>query len=933
MALAVENPIVNSPFSEPFRYWDYKEGQPHLIEGRRPAGYYLLARTRTGAGPLAAEEFVPLELVNAIREKVKKWRENGYRGVTPVTRELLRHWTKGERERPLFFCQREAAETVIWLIEAPAAEKQGIVIPQDAPDDPESLAKGYPPLKRYGCKMATGSGKTVAMAMLIAWSVLNKVAYRNDRRFSDAVLVVCPNLTVKERLQVLNPAHPKNYYEAFELVPRPLLGNLRQGKFLITNWNAFLPVDDSRKKSVLQRGPESDRAFCNRVLGKELGNKENILVVNDEAHHAYRPAQDFDYSTLSDQELKELEEEFATATVWVNGLDRINSVRRINFCLDFSATPFYLKGSGHPEGTPFPWVVSDFGLVDAIESGIVKIPRVPVDDNSGSPDPRYFRLWEEISRRLPAKHRETARRQARPEAVLREAEGALLTIASEWRKTFLDWQEKNVEIPPAMIVVCASTGLAREVHEYLARGYALPELKNQQNAHEVTIRVDTKLLAEAEIACEGETKGEAAERLRKTVATVGKVAWEGEGEPPGKNVRCVVSVSMLSEGWDAPNVTQILGLRAFSSQLLCEQVVGRGLRRTSYDDFSEPEYVDVYGVPFEVIPVMKKSSVRSPTEKPSTLVRALPERKHLEITFPRVEGYIFDVRHRIKVNMDELPELVVDPSREPTEVIAKDAVGYRLGRRDRLGPGVEVVHDRNPFHATQRLQATVYRVAAEITNRLQIDARRFLFPQVLEIVWSYLEQKLRFIEAPPEEVALRKYLEIIVERLTNAIEPDTSAGEPPLRPIVERYRPLGSTGEVLFRTKRPCFGTAKSHLSHVVADSPVWEHSVAYQLERLPFVYAYAKNDHLDFVIPYQFEGISHDYRPDFLVRVKKSDGVELKVILEVKGLETERDRAKEVAARRWVRAVNYDGQFGRWAYLVCKEPARLKEEMEKLIK
>jgi len=223
-------------------------------------------------------------------------------------------------------------------------------------------------------------------------------------------------------------------------------------------------------------------------------------------------------------------------------------------------------------------------------------------------------------------------------------------------------------------------------------------------------------------------------------------------------------------------------------------------------------------------------------------------------------------------------------------------------------------------------------VAAEITNRLQIDARRFLFPQVLEIVWGYLEQKVRFIEAPPEEVALRKYLEIIVERLTDAIEPDTSAGEPPLRPIVERYRPLGSTGEVLFRTKRPCFGTAKSHVSHVVADSPVWEHSVAYQLERLPFVYAYAKNDHLDFVIPYQFEGISHDYRPDFLVRLKKPDGSELKVILEVKGFETEKDRAKEVAARRWVKAVNYDGQFGKWAYLVCKEPARLKEELQKLM-
>lgn len=615
MALAVEKPIVNDPFNEPSCYWEYKEGQPQLITVRRPAGYYLLARTRTGAGPLAAEEFVPLDLVNTIRERVKKWRENNYKGITPVTRKLLSYWTKVERERRLFFCQQEAAETLIWLAESPPSEKQGIIIPPDIPDDPESLRQGYRPLLRYACKMATGSGKTVVMAMLISWSVLNKIAYRKDRRFSDAILVVCPNLTVKERLQVLDPRHPQNYYEAFELVPRALLTDLRQGKFLITNWNAFLPVDDSRKKSVLQRGAESDRAFCNRVLGKELGSKKNILVINDEAHHAYRPAQETDFSALSKKELQELQTDFETATIWISGLDRINAVRRINHCLDFSATPFYLKGSGYPEGSPFPWVVSDFSLVDAIECGIVKIPRVPVDDNSGSPDPRYFRLWEEINKRLPAKYRETARRQAKPEAVLREAEGAISTIASEWEKTFSDWQNKNAEIPPAMIVVCANTALAREVYAHLAGGYTLPELKNQQNKEPVTIRIDSKLLAEAEAAREGESKKEAAERLRKTLATVGKVNREGGEEPPGKNIRCIVSVSMLSEGWDAQNVTQILGLRAFGSQLLCEQVVGRGLRRANYDDFSEPEYVDVYGVPFEVIPVMKKKPCPLPNRK------------------------------------------------------------------------------------------------------------------------------------------------------------------------------------------------------------------------------------------------------------------------------------------------------------------------------
>lgn len=390
MSLLVDNPILNSPFEEPTRYWEYREGQPIKVNGRRPAGYYLRARTRGPQVSMFEEEFVPLDMVNEIRRRVKSWREKGYPGVTSITRRLLNHWNNSERERKLFFCQREAAEAVIWLVEASPAEKQGIIIPKDEPNDPESLAKGYKALTRYALKMATGSGKTVVMGMLIAWSVLNKLANPQDRRFSDAVLLVCPNLTIKERLQVLLLWHPKNYYEKFDLVPRSLLERLHQGRYQITNWHLFQPRDNSRTRSVIQRGPESDRAFCNRVL-KDLGNKQNILVINDEAHHAYRPAQPLspeELKQLPKEERERLEEEFRAATVWIQGLDRINAVRGINLVLDFSATPFYLKGTGYEEGAPFPWIVSDFGLVDAIECGIVKIPRVPVDDNTGDLIPR-----------------------------------------------------------------------------------------------------------------------------------------------------------------------------------------------------------------------------------------------------------------------------------------------------------------------------------------------------------------------------------------------------------------------------------------------------------------------------------------------------------------------------------------------------------------
>lgn len=924
MSLLVDNPIVNSPFEEPTRYWAYEEGQPVIKGGRRPAGYYLRARARGPQAALLQEEFVPLELVNTIRKRVKAWRERGYPGVTPITRQLLNHWTNPERERKLFFCQREAAETLIWLVEASPAEKQGISIPKD---------NG---LTRYACKMATGSGKTVVMGMVIGWQVLNKLANPQDRRFSDAVLLVCPNLTIKERLQVLLPWKPGNYYDTFDLVPRGLLERLQQGKFEITNWHLFQPQDDSRSRSVVQRGVESDAAFCRRVL-KELGSKQNILVVNDEAHHAYRPAPLADEvkAQLSADEIAEREE----ATVWVSGLDRIAAVRGINFCADFSATPFYIKGSGYEEGAPFPWIVSDFGLVDAIESGIVKIPRVPVDDNTGALIPRYFRLWEAINQALSDSERQTARPRAKPESVLKEAEEALATLASEWKKTFEEFQRAGSPVPPVMIVVCDNTDLAKLVHEHIAKGNVLAELENRDGQPEVTFRIDTKLLAEAESVVEGKTKQEAAERLRKVVDTVGKTEWEGEGEPPGKQIRCVVSVGMLNEGWDAQNVTQILGLRAFTSQLLCEQVVGRGLRRLNYDDFSEPEYVDVYGVPFEVIPVKKKPISRTEVQRVSTLVRALPERKHLEITFPRVEGYVFDVRSRIRVDWESVPYLVISPTKVPTEVTVKPAVGYRIGRPDRLGPGPEVLHNRNPFHREKRLQAIVYEIAAEITRRLkdkkaEWSARHVLFPQVLRIVWEYLENRVILEEDTVlEEVALLRYQEQIVERVLTAIEPDTGAGETPLLPVIERFRPLGSTSEVLFRTVRPCVGTTKSHISHVVLDAPIWEHSVAYQLERLPEVVAYARNDHLDFTIPYEWQGVRHEYRPDYLIRWRCENGQEVKVILEVKGFETEQDRQKEAAARRWVRAVNHHGEFGQWVFVLCKDPTRIQDTLKEKVR
>ena len=904
------------------------------------AGYFLATRTDVVKGPVAAEAFVPLPLVNRIRERIKKWRESNYQGVTRTTSILLDYWNFENREeqnrKRLFFCQVEAAETIIWLTEASDAEKQGIEILRDTPVDAESASKNYDSLVRYCCKMATGSGKTIVMAMLIAWSVLNKIQNKQDKRFSDAVFVVAPNLTVKERLKVLLPSDPKNYYEQFDLVPRLLFSILSQAKIDIVNWQA-LSEDLDPKRGVIKRGKESETAFAKRVL-KNLGDKKNILVINDEAHHAYRPALrelgSKQESLVSDEaaevsasERKEREEEAEEATVWVNALDKINLARKINFCLDMSATPFYIKGSGHAEGEPLPWLVSDFGLVDAIESGIVKIPRIPVDDNSGQPVPKYFRLWKEIMSKLPGAEREAPHRKAKPESVMREAEGALATLASQWEKTFKEFREKKYPVPPAMIVVCANTDLAKLMFDEISKGKVMPELENSEKHPNNTLHIDSRQLEEAEKQVEPSKEMTAAEKLREMVATVGKLGELGE------KIRCVVSVAMLNEGWDAQNVTQILGLRAFGSQLLCEQVVGRGLRRTNYDDLSVPEYVDVYGIPFEVIPVQKGSLKATLPVNVPTLVRALPDRKEkYEIRFPRVEGYVFDVKYKIRADIAKIPKMYIDPTKEPTEVASKDAVVVKIGRPDRLGPGQVVLQNRNPFHTVHRLQSSVFEIAAEVTEKLgATSSRNILFPQVLEIVWQYIENRVTVKkDAVIEEVALRRYKDAIVSRLCDAIRPDTEAGEAPILPRIERYRAQGSSNEVMFRTVKDAHATEKSQVNYVVADSG-WEHQYAYDFEKNANVLAYVKNDHLDFTIPYEYEGVDRSYYPDFIIRLKTVEGYVINVILEVKGFESEKDRAKRPAAERWVEAVNYNGNYGVWRYVICKGRTGADSALEKL--
>ncbi len=701
----IDNPILNSPYHEPTRHFRFDdEGiTEEVVAGRRVSGYFVpipqpkKKGVQLSFGPEWIDgRFKETEFINRIRGRVGQWRQSGHPGVTAVTRRLLDYWTDPHRDKPLFFCQIEAAETAIYLAEA--ARKRG-----DGWIETELRAAHEiynPGLPRVAFKMATGAGKTLVMAMLIAWQALNKLQDRQDARFSDAFLIVTPGITIRDRLRVLLPTDPDNYYRQRDILPPDLLNRLAQARLVITNFHAFLPRDrgDAARltKSILTRGErsafvESPSEVARRVC-RDLGGRKHLVVINDEAHHCYRskpedPSTENDGSTkLTGEERVEAEKREEEARVWISGLDAVKDKLGIRAAYDLSATPFFLRGSGYREGFLFPWVVSDFSLIDAIESGIVKVPRVPVaDDSMTGTLPTYRELWPRIREDLPRKGRKTEAVTGEPKLPA-ELQGALHSLYGHYEQAFRRWQA-NAEAqargltPPVFVVVCANTNVSKLVFDYVA-GWEkpiaggnrvlvpgqLPLFSNVNGGGWLdrpnTMLIDSRQLESGEgmspefkrIAATEieEFKAEYRARfpgrdadalededlLREVMNTVGKPGKLGE------HIRCVVSVSMLTEGWDANTVTHILGVRAFGTQLLCEQVVGRGLRRMSYavneDGMFEPEYAEVYGVPFSFIPTSGVGPIPKPPRL-STRVRALDERRDCEITFPRVTGYRYDI--------------------------------------------------------------------------------------------------------------------------------------------------------------------------------------------------------------------------------------------------------------------------------------------------
>ena len=1044
MTFEVETPILNSPFEPPAEHWFIRPGDPpERRQGRRPA---LVFQPRDQPDPWDVagdptldrlpeyERAYGLRLVNLVRERLARWQADGRPGATRTTLELIGWWRREGRAQRLFFAQLEAAETLIFVREARSDYLQGVAIPRDEPGE-EWRERGYTGFPRYACKMATGGGKTTVMAMVAAWSILNKVQARANAAYSDVVLVVCPNITIRDRLRELDPALGEaSLYRTRDLVPPHLMPLLARGRVVITNWHVFEPQatdvgdvsarvvktgvrtltqeritvaertttargrrymtpqalealasagklrvlseqrdSDGRIISVdveRERYVESDTAVVARILGREVGGKQNLLVLNDEAHHAYRIRRD----EGGDEGLYEGDEEeefYREATVWVEGLDRVNKLRGINLCLDLSATPYFLGRVGRLTGRPFPWVVSEFGLIDAIESGLVKIPQLALQDTSGQERPDYFNIWDWIvEKKLTPAERGARKGSPKPEAILKYAHAPIALLAGQWRLAFQEWQHGPGEspCPPVFIIVCKNTAIAKVVYDWLAEDRSpagipssgMPEWLNRDGRIN-TIRVDTRVVHETDRGEPGESGSKADEMrwMRFTLDTVGKSDWPRDGQgralypedfedlakklerplhPPGRDVRCIVSVAMLTEGWDAKTVTHIVGLRPFMSQLLCEQVVGRGLRRRVYDpgenDRFGEEVAQVLGVPFEVIPFKAPPGPGPVPPKPRHRIYAVPAKREFEITFPRVEGYTQKVTGRIEVNWDDVPPLELDPAKIPLDVELAASLPNNQGRLSVLDRSRLREATLEPYRQGRRVQQLEFSLARDLTREL-VDRgdvsvpAGVLFPQLLQVVHRYVDDRV-FVVPPSDRLDLfmSPYYGWAIERLREAIRPAGDGGEGAERPEYERgRRRVGSTTEVDAWTAKPVREVGKCHLNYVVADTERWEQSVAARLDKSGHVRAFVKNEFLGFAIPYFHNGQDHEYYPDFLVRLR--DDPPFTLIMEVKGRPDPLEQVKAEAARRWVAAVNAEGSFGRWGYAIVRDPKETAAVLE----
>jgi type III restriction enzyme len=690
---------------------------------------------------------------------------------------------------------------------------------------------------------------------------------------------------------------------------------------------------------------------CNDLMGMK-----NIVVLNDEAHHCYREKPQADAEKLTSEDREEAKRNNEAARLWISGIETVKRKLGLTAVYDLSATPFFLRGSGYAEGTLFPWTVSDFSLMDAIECGIVKLPRVPVADNiPGGDMPKFRELWKHVGPKMPKKGRGKSS-ELDPLSLPAELQSALEALYGHYAKTFAEWEKAGIEVPPVFIVVCNNTSTSKLVYDFIS-GFRregdgrfeqgrLALFRNYDEYGERlprprTLLIDSEQLESGE-ALDKEFRSMAAdaiERFRRDLVQRSGNAQAGEkitdqdllrevmntvGKPGrlGESIRCVVSVSMLTEGWDASTVTHILGVRAFGTQLLCEQVVGRALRRQSYDLNDEklfnPEYADILGIPFDFT---AKPVVVKPTAPRKTMrVEAVrPDRDALEIRFPRVEGYRLELpeeRLTAKFTADHVLELTPDlvgPSITKNQGIIGEGVELTLKHLDDMRPSTIL------FHLARRLLLTKFRDPGE-------DPRLYLFGQLKRIAREWLDGGyLRCSGGTyPAQLIYQDIADRACERIKAAIT-ESMAGQHPIKAVLDPYNPTGSTARVRFDTSKTTLWRTdprRCHVNTVVCDSD-WEAEFCRAAEANDRVRAYVKNQGLGFEVPYLLGATPKKYLPDFIVRVDDGHGDDdlLNLVVEIKGYRGEdaKDKANTMDAY-WVPGVNNLGTFGRWAFAEFRE-------------
>ncbi|MCE5247835.1 DEAD/DEAH box helicase family protein [bacterium] len=910
MAYVVDRVVICDAFREPDRHYELLTGgRSKLASGRRPSMRFLASAkdAKGGIGGVVGKEaglFEDLlasteqrnDVVNHLREKVREWREAGYPGTAIVTRRLLEWWFERDEERRavgrrFFFCQQEAVETVIYLYEVQNRRRM--------PETGDLL--------RYALKLATGTGKTIVMALIVTWSTLHKRKVSGSS-LSANFLVLVPNLTVRDRVSGqprgdgLDPSGEHNLYDAFETVPPEYKDEFRPN-VLVRNWQG-IPLENKREdwigerdvpleagrfipQAVLRAMQRRARQDPNAPIRRLLGGWRDLLVINDEAHHVYgekraRSGEDPEYIK------------------WSKILERLSKAARVSLVLDLSATPWYGSGSPKPEGTLFEWLVSDFSVYDAFESGLVKVVRLPDPTEQGHV---YLDLWDLVK---GAKTKEE---------YLRSCKGAIASIYSSWKKDYDDWS--SMLLPemrgpsPVLLCVADNAQKASWLFEHLTREYDL--LRNPDDDDRrcwMTIPIDSKVF--------DADKGNEA-TLREMVNTVG-----AKGKP-GERVRCIVSVNMLSEGWDVKSVTHILGLRAFGSPLLTEQIIGRGLRRTNYDILNQPlderpeggeETVDAFGIPFVGFPVEKRKRARTGRwgEK-LHWIEADPKKVGYRVAVPNVRSWAVGVTESLanRLRVEDLPEIRINPKETPPDVHVRPVVGG----------APEAVMTLEEVRKEWPVLRTAFLMAEELHAETNPGAAADLgigptFDELLEVSRRYLDSRVVPLEsgalkADVRDIGIYYWRRQALDALGTAIRGAGSTGVEAV-PILGNPEFLDTANLRRFQWTGIVANGNRCHTNKVPCHTDL-EKQFAEFLDNAKDVVRYFKNERLGFSVTYYESNRPRQYFPDFIIAARDADGREMMWLAETKGEIRTNTALKSEAASSWCEKMSTT-KYGQWRYL-----------------